>query len=218
MSHYVVLARVGRRGLVIHDPARGPQQISVEEASSHVTGVALELTPTPAFEQRTDVRRPSLWDFWHRIRRLVPFLLQLFGMALVMQIFALAAPLYSQLVVDEAIAKGDRTLLDVLAFGFTLLLLVQVTAEVLRAYVGMYFSNMLGFYMDGGGAGAAGDLPWRSAIDILLPPAPERGSDPTRGAPEQRLPRECPLGPRHQDFRPGRAAHHPLAEQRRRHA
>ena len=57
LSHFVVLRRANRRGLWIHDPALGERHLSLEDASRHITGVALELTPTPQFQKKDDPQR-----------------------------------------------------------------------------------------------------------------------------------------------------------------
>ena len=49
MSHFVVLKSVCRKGITIHDPASGAKFLTVAEASKHLTGVALELTPAEGF-------------------------------------------------------------------------------------------------------------------------------------------------------------------------
>src|SRR6476620_8929182 len=49
MNHYVVLKSVSRKAIVIHDPAWGERSFPLSEASRHLTGVALELTPAEGF-------------------------------------------------------------------------------------------------------------------------------------------------------------------------
>ena len=49
MNHFVVLARVGRDQVELHDPARGAVRMSLAELGRHFTGIALELTPIDAF-------------------------------------------------------------------------------------------------------------------------------------------------------------------------
>ena len=60
MNHFVVLKSVTRRGIVIHDPASGKRFLPISEAAKHLTGVALELSPSEGFlpkDERT--RLPS---------------------------------------------------------------------------------------------------------------------------------------------------------------
>ena len=49
MSHFVVLKSVTRRGIVVHDPVSGERFFPINEASKHLTGVALELSPAQGF-------------------------------------------------------------------------------------------------------------------------------------------------------------------------
>ncbi|MBN9263374.1 MAG: peptidase domain-containing ABC transporter, partial [Hyphomicrobium sp.] len=50
LNHFVVLKSVGRRKLVVHDPALGVRVFSPEEFSKHFTGVVLELARAETFE------------------------------------------------------------------------------------------------------------------------------------------------------------------------
>ncbi|MCC5870532.1 MAG: peptidase domain-containing ABC transporter, partial [Gammaproteobacteria bacterium] len=147
LNHFVVLARSHARELVIHDPAHGRRRLPLASASAHFTGVAVELTPTQAFEPGPQIAPPRLSDFWSRIRGLAGSLWQLFALSLVLQAFALLAPLVNQLVVDEAIARQDARLLDTVILGFALLALLQTAIGLLRSFVAMYLGNLMTFQM-----------------------------------------------------------------------
>ena len=58
-------------------------------------------------------------------------------MAVVLELFALAAPLLNQLVVDDAIATHDTDLLSVLIVGFALLLVIQTAVGLARSWMVM---------------------------------------------------------------------------------
>src|SRR5919197_2985923 len=49
MNHFVVLKAVTGRDVVVHDPAAGEKRFPIAEASKHLTGVALELSPAEGF-------------------------------------------------------------------------------------------------------------------------------------------------------------------------
>src|SRR4051794_33118018 len=68
LSHFVVVKTISKRGILIHDPASGEKRLSWEEASKHLTGVALELTPMSEFARRDERARLSLGQFWGRAR------------------------------------------------------------------------------------------------------------------------------------------------------
>ncbi len=147
LKHFVVLAAVRRGKIVIHDPARGKRELLPETVSKHFTGVALELTPTPMFEPKSTVDQMRLGDMWSRIRGLSGSLWQLFLLSLLLQAFALVAPLANQIVVDEAITKQDLSLLNTVVLGFGVLALIQTFIGALRGFVAMYLGNLMTFQM-----------------------------------------------------------------------
>lgn len=147
MNHFVVLKSVSKKFIIIHDPAQGERKITMEEASKHFTGVALELTPTSKFEPKDEVRKIPLWMFWHRIVGLKSAMVQVFLLSIALQIFSLISPLYMQLVVDEVLRSYDMHFLKVLALGFTLLMLIELGTSALRSVLLMSFSSMLNIQM-----------------------------------------------------------------------
>jgi len=147
LNHFVVLKNVGRKKVVIHDPARGKRTLAKEEVSKHFTGVVLELTPTPDFEKKEDKERVRIFDLWSKMTGFIPVILQIIAITVILQVFAVLSPLVNQLVVDEAIAKGDTEFLKVIIMGFSLLLFIQTAIGVLRSYISMYFGTLLNFQM-----------------------------------------------------------------------
>ena len=150
MNHFVVLQRVGRSGLTIHDPAFGVRRYSFAEVSKHFTGVALELYPDETFRPQRAARKLSLFHFLGQISGLAPVLIQILVLSLVLQLYVLATPFYMQVVVDNAIAKDDHDLLLVLAVGFALFLLINAVATLIRARLLTYAQRTLAFQMGTG--------------------------------------------------------------------
>ena len=147
LNHFIVLERQKGSRYLIHDPARGRRWLDREELSRSFTGVALELTRTPDFVRRDDPERVRLGDLFRRVRGLVPSMVQMFILAAVMQLFALLSPILNQLVIDEAITKGDAGLLTVLAGGMLLLLLTTTAVRLLQGFVGLYMGTQMSFQL-----------------------------------------------------------------------
>jgi ATP-binding cassette, subfamily B, bacterial CvaB/MchF/RaxB len=145
MNHFVVLKAVTRRGIVIHDPASGEKCLRREEASKHLTGVALELTPTDEFAPKDDRVRLPFSIFWGRVSGSAHALVEILVLSLILEILLLAAPFYMQVTVDEVIARGDRDLLLVLALGFALLMVIQIGSIAIRSFVVLILQNTLSF-------------------------------------------------------------------------
>jgi ATP-binding cassette subfamily B protein RaxB len=143
LSHFVVLDKVGHRGVTILDPAIGERRMSLAEVSLHFTGVALELTPNSDFTPADERKRVALSALTGKVMGLKRSLLQIFGVAVVLELFALASPLLNQLVVDDAIATHDSDLLTVLIVGFGLLLVIQTAVGLARSWMVMVLGQSL---------------------------------------------------------------------------
>jgi len=147
LSHFVVLVDVADEALTIHDPAKGRREISVEEAARHFTGVAVEFTPTPAFQTRPAPTPAKFSDLWSKMSGLWSSISQVIALTVALQLLALIAPLYTQIIVDEVIVKGDLDLLGTLAVGFAILFGIQSAVTVGRTYISLYINNALTFQM-----------------------------------------------------------------------
>jgi len=145
LNHFVVLKAVGARGIVVHDPAAGERTLTPAEASKHLTGVALELTPAEGFAPRDERARLPFSAFWGGTRGLAHPLVQIFVLSAILEALAIAGPFYMQITVDEVIARGDADLLAVLALGFGLLMLITVATTALRGRVVLVVQNLLHF-------------------------------------------------------------------------
>jgi len=143
MVHFVVLKAYKRNGIVVHDPAAGEKWFPITEASRHLTGVVLELSPTEEF-CRTDERvRLPFSVFWSGMSGNTHALTQVIVLSVVIEILILAAPFYMQLTVDEVIARGDIDLLLVLGLGFALLLLIKVASTATRSFIVLILARSL---------------------------------------------------------------------------
>ncbi|TXH74679.1 MAG: peptidase domain-containing ABC transporter [Lysobacteraceae bacterium] len=136
MDHFVVLESIGRNGLVIVDPALGRRKVSFAEASKAFTGVALAIEKTPAFAPEKAARARTLASIGLELDARAKSRL---GMALLLaaaiEIIVLCHPLYTQLVIDHALAASDHALLVTLLLGFALLLMTRVLLSFLRDWM-----------------------------------------------------------------------------------
>jgi len=142
-THFVVLRRVGARTITIHDPSRGVRKVSLAEASSSFTGVALELWPSPRFERRSRNPPVRLRELIGKVSGLVGALAQILLIAAALETFVVAHPLFLQWVVDHALVTASAELLTLLALGFGLLVLCEQATAALRSWVVMHFETTL---------------------------------------------------------------------------
>lgn len=147
LNHFIVLNKVKKNTLIIHDPARGSREISIEEASKFFTGVALEVAPNSSFtEQKANVS-VKLFQVWASLTDIRPALIQIFILSVVLQLISLVSPFYLQLTVDEAIGKFDSNLLVILAVAFLCVAVIQQITSLMRSWAILYFGNKISFQM-----------------------------------------------------------------------
>ena len=145
MNHFVVLKSVTRRGIAVHDPASGQRLFSLAEASKHLTGVTLEVSPAECFLPKDERSKLPFSTFWAELRGSKHAFLQILVLSVVLEAFVIASPFFLQLTVDEVIARGDVDFLVVLALGFGLLTAIKVASSAIRSRIILIVQNVLHF-------------------------------------------------------------------------
>lgn len=146
MNHFVVLASVGRRHVVIHDPAVGRRKIGFTDLSKHFTGIALEVFPTLQFHRAAPTKKFGLSSLLLGLRGLGTSLLQIVAIALALELVSLAVPFISQWVVDGSIVSGDRNLLTTIAIVYALLIMVQIALAAMRSWSVLYIGTQINLH------------------------------------------------------------------------
>lgn len=147
MNHFVVLKFIKGNRFHINDPAVGAMILSLGEFSEKFTGVALELTPSNSFKKEKSIRSVKISNLWSKIIGLKKSLLLILSLSLLIQLFNLASPLFLQFVVDDVLSRSDFGLLNVLAFGFSLLVIISVITETVRSWIVLHLSSKLNAQM-----------------------------------------------------------------------
>jgi ATP-binding cassette subfamily B protein RaxB len=140
---------VGRKGIVILDPAAGRRHITMAEVSRRFTGVALELAPTRSFTRVEARSRIRLKDLWSRLTNYGPAAAQILGLSVLLQATVLLMPLFVQLTVDQAIGQNDANLLTVLLAGFAIVYALAAVTALLRSWVVLTVSESLSYQLAG---------------------------------------------------------------------
>ncbi len=143
MNHFVVLTEVSGNRITVHDPAVGRRVMPFDAASRHYTGVAMELQPSADFKPRDERNSINAWQLLSVASGLKGPLVQVLLLSLVLEVLAVAAPFFVQLVVDRVVVGRDRDLLAVLGIGFGLLVMMQVATTAVRAWLGVYLSTQV---------------------------------------------------------------------------
>lgn len=143
MDHFVVLEKATSKKIWVIDPGIGRRTLSRIEASKHFTGVALELTPTEKFELGPSAPRLTLGLLLRGAKGLPRSLIQVFGLSLAIQVFALLTPIYGQIVIDDVISSRNLDLLTTMGIAFGLLVIISAAIGAVRSYAIMYLGANL---------------------------------------------------------------------------
>ncbi|HEY9036868.1 MAG TPA: type I secretion system permease/ATPase [Pseudomonadales bacterium] len=130
-----VLAKRGEGRVLVHNPAHDlPEWLSVDDFSAQYQAELLLLT------RRSAPLRDAMQRF--NLRWFIPSLIKhrkLFRDVLIasffLQLFALATPLFFQVVMDKVLVHKGFTTLDVLAFGFLVVAIFEALLGGIRNYV-----------------------------------------------------------------------------------
>ncbi|MCF6275044.1 MAG: peptidase domain-containing ABC transporter [Robiginitomaculum sp.] len=149
LNHFVVLKKVANGKVHFIDPGRGLRVMAMEKVSDHFSGVVLELTPAADFNILENRLRPRLRDLWSRLVGMKRAVLQTLTLSVILQMVALAAPFYLQLVVDRAVGPKDTNLLFALLLGFGGLVAIRALSEAVRGWAILVYGNQISFQMVG---------------------------------------------------------------------
>jgi subfamily B ATP-binding cassette protein HlyB/CyaB len=133
-GQFFVLAKVSEEHALIHDPAAGrPQALSLAELELRWNGELILFTSRASLASEM-----GKFDFTWFIPAVVKYrklLLEVLLVSFVIQLFALVTPLFFQVVMDKVLVHRGFSTLDVIAAGFFVVVVFEVTLTALRSYV-----------------------------------------------------------------------------------
>lgn len=144
-NHFVTLAAVTNKGIVIHDPAKGRLKLNWNQVSESFTGIVIELVPSSDFVQKDERVKVPLRQFIGRVDGLLASLTKIFFIALLLQALLLISPYYIRVVIDQGIIAGQSNLLWSVFIGFCLVLALSTLAQTIRSAAIMYLDKSLSF-------------------------------------------------------------------------
>jgi ATP-binding cassette, subfamily B, bacterial HlyB/CyaB len=141
-SHYVVVYQIKGDRVIIADPAVGRRAISRKRFQEHWTGYALLLDPTERF-QDVDVQQASLGRYLSALTPYRNIALQVILLSLLVQVFGLVTPLFTQLILDKIVVEKSLPTLNIFALGLLIFGIWSIGITSIRRYLLCYLSNRL---------------------------------------------------------------------------
>jgi ATP-binding cassette subfamily B protein len=141
-SHFVVFQKLRKHAVEILDPACGMRLVPMEQFSNSFTGVALILQPAEEFKPTAD-KTPVVWKYLKHIIGQSRLVSHIAVVSILLQIFALAVPILTGVLVDRVIPLGDNHLLRVLGIGTMAMVLFHFLASLVRSHLLLYMRTEL---------------------------------------------------------------------------
>ncbi len=171
-AHFVVFERWRKDAVEIVDPACGRRWVPIEQFSRSFTGVALTFEPAEDFQPGAD-RRRVVWGYVQYLVGHAGLVGRLGVLSLLLQLFALAVPMLTGMLVDRVIPHGDDHLLSVLGIGLLAMVVFHGLASLIRSHLLLYLRTHLDSQMTLGFLEHLASLPYaffqqRAEGDLLM--------------------------------------------------
>ncbi|MCE2434860.1 MAG: peptidase domain-containing ABC transporter [Candidatus Latescibacteria bacterium] len=132
--HFVVLYRINSKYAWIADPALGRRKISRKEFEDKWSKLALILEYTDKVSNYRG-RKSSFRRFFPLARPYLGILIEIMMASLLLNLFGLASPLFTQMILDQVLVHQDNSLLNLMLFGMIIIALFRIATSSLRNYL-----------------------------------------------------------------------------------
>jgi ABC-type bacteriocin/lantibiotic exporter with double-glycine peptidase domain len=133
-DHFVVFEKVTRKGVALVDPALGRRVVPADVFGRSYTGVAIILEPGDGFA-RGGESRPSPYRYLRPILRERVLAGRVLVLSVLLQVLALAVPLFTAIVVSRIVPADDRNLLTILAVTLAAIAGYYFIISLVRAHL-----------------------------------------------------------------------------------
>jgi len=132
--HYIVVYEVKRDRVIVADPAIGQRMLTHAEFNASWTGYTLLLQPT-ALLKNADETKQSFWQFFELVKPHQLVLLEVLIASILIQVFGLITPLFTQLLLDRVVVQRSNLTLTAVGLGLLIFGLFRVAITGLRQYL-----------------------------------------------------------------------------------
>jgi len=141
-NHFIVVYEITRRKVIVGDPGLGQRELTRKEFAAGWTGYALLLQPTSLLQ---DVKSESvgLWKFFELVKPHYKVLLEIFIASVVMQLFGLVTPVFTQLLLDRVLVQRSVATLNAVGLGMLVFGLFSIAMNAVRSYLLAHTANRI---------------------------------------------------------------------------
>jgi ABC-type bacteriocin/lantibiotic exporter with double-glycine peptidase domain len=147
-NHFLVVEKWTPEYVDVLDPAIGRKRLTASEFDDGFTGVVIMMEPGEQFQRKGTATQLSILSYARQyIQRSPLALVQILISSLILQIFGLAVPLLTAVLINQIIPLKLYDVLTILALGMLLLLVSQFALSLLRGLLLVYLQNRIDLHM-----------------------------------------------------------------------
>lgn len=147
MNHFVVLTKIKKKSLLIHDPSLGKLKLSKSEFSLHFTGIAIELEPAADYQNIRLTGALSLKNLLANTPKIKSFLFYILIASFLLQVSSIIAPQFIQLTVDHLSSDSNFNYIIFLGLIFAGLKLLEACFSLARSILVNHLGNKLSQFL-----------------------------------------------------------------------
>ncbi len=139
-NHFIVVYEITKKLAIVGDPALGQRTLTRKAFIDGWTGYALLLQPTSSLKdaQNQDV---GLWKFFELLKPHYKILLEIFIASVLMQLFGLVTPVFTQLLLDRVLVQGSVATLNAVGLGMLVFGFFSIAMNGVRTYLLSHTAN-----------------------------------------------------------------------------
>ncbi|MEM6752596.1 MAG: peptidase domain-containing ABC transporter [Cyanobacteria bacterium P01_C01_bin.38] len=145
-KHYIVVYEINSKKVIVCDPAIGQRSFTHDEFKAKWTGYALLLQPTVKLKD-AEGKSTGLWKYLELVKPHWKILAEIFVASLVIQVFGLITPLFTQLLLDKVIVQGSIVTLNAVGLGLVIFGLFGIAVNAVRQYLLSHTANRISVAM-----------------------------------------------------------------------
>ncbi len=145
-NHYVAVYRFKNQQVLVADPAAGKRWMSLKTFTKNWTGYALILDPTAELylrDRSAEHKGIKIKNFVGIVWPYRAAIAQILILSLLIQIFGLVTPLFTQVILDQVVVSKSIVTLHVFAIGLLLFSVWRSLLGATRQYLLDYLSNRI---------------------------------------------------------------------------
>ncbi|MBI5057518.1 MAG: peptidase domain-containing ABC transporter [Nitrospirae bacterium] len=144
--HYVVVYKANEKSVWVADPALGLRKYSREYFEKSWNGITLTLDLTPEFEKQKE-EKTSYRNFIQFVTPYKAILIEIFLASLLLNIFGLATPIFTQNVIDKVLMHQNVSMLNIMLTGMLIVLVFRILTMIVRQYLIVHTSMKIDLRM-----------------------------------------------------------------------